>query len=74
MAELGVTNIWMLTLRQRELMLVLKALGGRLTEAEIDEAAALGDKLTDLRIAHTKDALQAIDRIEQSIAQRRGEA
>lgn len=50
MAELSMERTWTLSLSNREIILVMKALGGRITsEPEKNEAMDLGDRLTDLR-------------------------
>jgi hypothetical protein len=45
----------MIELDADEARLVLRALGGRLSPTEIEEAKQLGDKLTELRAAEAKN-------------------
>ncbi len=48
---------WFVELEAAELLLVLKALGGRLKEDEVSAAKALGDRLTQQRAATTDHLL-----------------
>jgi hypothetical protein len=49
MSALRITMDWSIDLTTRELLLVLKGLGGRLRDDEIAEAKALGDRLSLLK-------------------------
>jgi hypothetical protein len=53
---------WSFTLSKRDALLVLKALGGRLTDHEIKEAKELGDRLTELRQSAGQDYQNSLDR------------
>jgi len=59
--------IWRFTLGKRDALLVLKALGGRLTSEESRAAAAeLGDRLTVQRAAVTRDLVYHMERAENA--------
>ncbi len=47
--ELRLQASFIFTVPQDEMLLILKALGGRLKDSEIDRARALGNKLTEQR-------------------------
>lgn len=48
MAQMRPSN-WMFDTSNEEMLLILKALGGRLKPGEVAEAKALGDRLTKAR-------------------------
>lgn len=50
-SDLRLTPIYVFELPQDEMLLILKALGGRLKPEEVEEARVLGDKLTEQRAA-----------------------
>lgn len=54
MPSLGSTMRWKLELDNDELLLVLKALGGRLEKDHAREAVELGNRITHLRVARLK--------------------
>ena len=56
--ELSVRPIYQLGLDTSELLLICKALGGRLKEDEVDAAHQLGDRITEIRAG----CLRAFDR------------
>lgn len=61
---------WQLTLDNAELLLVLKALGGRLTPDRTHELAAartLGDKLTALRAGRLKSLERTATRLQSVV-------
>lgn len=60
--ELGMHVTWVFKLSKRDSLLVLKALGGRLSEDEVAEAKALGDRLTVLRANDATQYQQALVR------------
>jgi hypothetical protein len=49
-ADLALLQSWRFTVSKRDAMLILQSLGGRLAGDEQDEARALGDRLTALRV------------------------
>ena len=67
MADLDMRSSWVMRLETPELRLVLKALGGRLKDAEIAEAKTLGDHLTKLRVAATKMAMNQADKTLRAV-------
>jgi hypothetical protein len=67
MAELDMMMTWTIGLNNEELLLTLKALGGRLREEEIEPARQLGDKLTLIRAGVTKSRILAADKLLKSI-------
>lgn len=60
--ELGMHITWVFKLSKRDSLLVLKALGGRLSEDEAADAKALGDRLTVLRANDVTQYQQALAR------------
>jgi hypothetical protein len=65
--ELTVTHTWTVSLSQQELLLILKALGGRLKDEEKTEAAALGEALTRMRAARVKSVGDWANKLETSL-------
>jgi hypothetical protein len=65
MADIYLREQWAFTVTKREMLLILKGLGGRLKSKEdIADAEALGDHLTRIKI----DALKSItDRLEKAM-------
>ena len=68
MADLSMRSTWTLELSSEELVLVLKALGGRLKPEERDAARLLGDDVTLNRIDQTREQM---DRLEQNVMKTR---
>ena len=61
MANMVQTSEWTFTVSNKEMLLILKALGGRLKDDEEDEQAmALGDKLTTLRIKELENVTKQL--------------
>jgi hypothetical protein len=60
---------WSFTLSKKDALLVLKALGGRLTDVEVKEAKELGDRLTELRQATGQDYQNSLDRAARAAAE-----
>ena len=73
MARLDPHLEWTIHLTSDELLLVLKALGGRLKEEEYDAAEVLGDKLSELRAKATQHALNSNDKLLRSLDEKRGD-
>lgn len=57
---------WIFELNKFDTLLVLKALGGRLTADEVLKAKELGDRLTELRAIEGRSYLGALERAEAS--------
>lgn len=57
---------WIFELNKFDTLLILKALGGRLTEDEVLKAKELGDRLTELRATEGRNYLGALERAEAS--------
>lgn len=72
-AELQLLPLWIFRLGPADSLLVLKALGGRLDPArrdggnEIDQARALGDRLTAMRANQGRRVLAALQRAEDKM-------
>lgn len=62
--QLVMRTSWCFILGRRDSLLMLKALGGRLTAVEVDDAKALGDRLTQLRAQEGRDYLNSLERAE----------
>lgn len=70
-AECWLMPTWAFRLGKRDALLVLKALGGRLTSAaDIADAKALGDRLTALRANAARDLIDGAERAESSMLKR----
>jgi hypothetical protein len=68
-ADIRLAPRWVFDLGVSDSLLVLKALGGRLDPRgrsgnEVEQAKALGDKLTALRAHHGRRLLSALQRAE----------
>lgn len=59
MAELRPTS-WTFSTANDEMVLILKALGGRLTPKEVVQAKALGDQLTRQRAAQLEITIKQL--------------
>jgi hypothetical protein len=72
-AEIQLAPVWVLKLNASDAMLVLKALGGRLNPSkrdgtnEIDQARALGDRLTAMRAHCGRAFTSTLQRAEQAM-------
>lgn len=53
---------WVFELDRRDALLMLKALGGRLSDEEVVQARDLGNRLTIIRAAAARDALKHLQR------------
>lgn len=70
MPSLGSTMTWTLELDNDELLLVLKALGGRLKkEDHAHEAFELGNRITSLRVARLKQIAVNAYQLEQALSE-----
>lgn len=72
MPQLKVEKTWMISLTNAELVLILKALGGRTTASEGEACRILGDYLTRLRGQQLKDLAKDGDRLVEAAGQSRG--
>ncbi len=61
-AETYLVPVWVFRLNKRDSLLVLKALGDRLTDAEVEEAKALGNRLTIHRANAARDLIESTER------------
>lgn len=62
MAEFRLLQMWQFRVAKNDAMLILQALGGRLTSPDaIAAARELGDRLTALRIKETSDVVEHMD-------------
>lgn len=66
-AECYLVPLWVFRLGKRDSLLVLKALGGRLTSKEAEEAKELGDRLTRQRANAARDLQAGAERAEASM-------
>lgn len=67
-AIVHVQQTWALYLGTRDMLLILKALGGRLnSEADEEAAEALGDRLTLLREKSVKEVNHGVMRAAESV-------
>lgn len=66
-AEIHFKPHWVFDLGTRDSLLVLKALGGRLTEAEEAAAKELGDRLTLLRATAGRQYMESLARAESAV-------
>jgi hypothetical protein len=67
MAELDGKITYQLRLESWELVLVLKALGGRLRENEVTHAKQLGDDLTRLRAGVARSTVAWANRLDKAV-------
>lgn len=67
--EVVLHHTWVFKLSKRDALLVLKALGGRLTDKDAPEAKALGDRLTVLRANVGQDYQNSLDRAAKAAAE-----
>lgn len=67
MADLSGEVLWNIQLTNNELLLVLKCLGGRLRDYEVDEALELDKKLSGLRAARLRALVATADQIDKAI-------
>lgn len=65
--HLTASILWNFYVNPRELLLVLKGLGGRLEGDELKEAEALGDRLSRERINQTRNVMSSIDKLEKNL-------
>lgn len=63
MAEIKLGQVWDIRLSTAEFRLVLKALGGRLKEEDIEEAKSFGDHMSRMRAHSLKDAAKNVDNV-----------
>ncbi len=68
MALLNMNTTWTLDVTTPELRLILKALGGRLTPAEIEEARLLGDRMTEARAKSAAEVMRWSDRLLKDVS------
>jgi hypothetical protein len=71
--EVRLQHVWTVIVDTPDLLLILKALGGRLTEEEDQAAIDLGDRLTELRGRALIIAARDGERLLDVISQKRGE-
>jgi hypothetical protein len=65
--HLTASIMWNFHVTQKELLLVLKGLGNRLTDDDLAAAQDLGNRLTRERINQTRNILQSIDKLEKNL-------
>lgn len=70
--EIVMHTTWVFKLNKRDSLLVLKALGGRLAEAERPEAEALDDRLTVLRAAQGAYYIGSLSKAAEAVARKQG--
>jgi hypothetical protein len=67
-AELTGTTTWTFRVYNRDALLIMKALGDRLsTVEEVKEARELGDRLTALRIKHLEQSAETATRLREHL-------
>lgn len=66
-SEMHLRPRWVFELDRRDALLVLKALGGRLSDEEKVLAEQLGDRLTLQRANLARDLLQGLMKAEQAV-------
>ena len=64
--QLVMRTSWCFIVGKRDSLLILKALGGRLSEADVEPARDLGNRLTHLRAQEGRDYLGSLERAEQA--------
>jgi hypothetical protein len=69
--EIRLQHVWSVVVETKDLVLILKALGGRLTEEEDQAAIDLGDRLTKLRGKALLYAARDGERLLDIIAEKR---
>jgi hypothetical protein len=69
--EIRLQHVWSVVVETKDLVLILKALGGRLTEEEDQAASDLGDRLTELRGKALLYAARDGERLLDIIAEKR---
>lgn len=74
MANINVRQSWLMDLETSELLLVLKALGGRLTPEDIKPARELGNVLTKIRAVATRTSLEQASHLLAKVEQAEGES
>lgn len=67
MARLTIQTEWKIDLTTAELRLILQALGGRLKPPDMEEANALGNRLSIARANATTQAMQQADKLMQNL-------
>lgn len=65
--HLSASILWTFYASPRELLLILKGLGDRLEDEELEEAQQLCDRLTRERVNQTRNAMAAIDKLEKNL-------
>jgi hypothetical protein len=66
--EVMINPVWTFRVSNRDALIILKALGGRLNnEDEIKQAEELGDRLTILRSKSLQMIVKAAERAEQHV-------
>ena len=66
-SQLDLLPLWRFTLGKRDALLVLKALGGRLSRPpEIEDALELGDRLTLQRAAAARELMNGLEKAENA--------
>lgn len=67
--EIRLQHVWSVVVDTPDLLLILKALDGRLTEEEDQSAIELGDRLTELRgkalVSASRDGVRLLDVIAE---------
>jgi hypothetical protein len=71
-ADLALLQSWRFTVSKRDAMLILQALGGRLAGDELDEARALGDRLTALRVRSIEAAAGNAAKLRENVERSAG--
>lgn len=66
-AHVELVSLWRFVLGKRDALLVLKALGGRLTDAEQEQARELCDRLTLLREKGGLDLIGGLTRAADAV-------
>lgn len=68
MADLKTQLSWQLNLTSEDLVLILKALGGRLgTSEQVDEARLLGDQITRFRAGGLRQLIATAEQLEKAV-------
>lgn len=68
-AETFIEMYWHFRLNKADALLVMKALGGRLKEAEVPAAKELGDYLTELRMRAAEENLRGLIKAYENMKQ-----
>jgi hypothetical protein len=70
MPKLELDLNWQLKVTPRELNLIRRALGGRITPEEYSEASALDLALAKQTVAQTKERIAVVDTLEKNLKEK----